>query len=583
MDFQFAPTSGTLGPQKGAPFPISPTYFKIEQREHIKPSSAQEAQSPIFIQDTQMDEPVVVLPSKFDSNKELVIGFATLSLLVFVMFMFGFFTYLGSQQYKKYLKNRDMSIVNDLDLEYGNYPMTEFNTAKEEKSLISPTKLGPIVEHESDDSTSNASSRVVAACVDFETDSHISSTEISVTEGIDNVEFASGTEGELGDQDESYKPLNPINTKEMVQEHMEEFIDHGRLSSKNIRSALSTLIDYAQIEPIDIIQEENGYYGLKEEKQEEAKPFVPTKSVNPVIVYRKSEIVSCEPQQLYTLIKYANDDELLVTDLVFPETPIMRNLGLLELEKEFNQMRFILGRNETNEALKHIELMRFVNSSLGMKKTINPRVFLYSYALLVDTILDKCLHTINVLSRFSQLAIVEVIVKYCLNCWSYDAKKFREIVSMFQEVHIVPYAPAKPKIFKTVAALFVAGYRPNLLEQVLVFFATPPTPCALSFTLDEILESTKFTQETKELMGFLKRQLEDEHKRCCAKPNDQKHIQFTSPHLFPKRECIAGFPNKHDVLNLQMLSSAKSWKTGTVNEERLPGSLCGSPNLKSFI
>lgn len=592
MDFQVALHSRKLEPQKEAPSPTSPTYFKIEDKEVIQYSPTLPPIVQGFIQNTQLEESVVVPPSKFDNNKELILGFIAISLLIFFMFMFWFSMYVGTKQYKKYLK--DKLTPKWEDLETGLNPMTGFNTCKEEKSLISPSRLIPIEENDDLIIETPLAVEEINSCQDFETATPISSTDNDreCTEGeYEKVEeeFYEDLEAER----EVTKSISDINefanltdTRRLrinsPERRHRNNLDYQIGKNLSMEKALSALINYSEIDTIDIINESHGSYGLKcETEGPEKKEEQLNNSKLSRITYRKSEIVQYEPIQLYNMIKYSDDGDLLVTDLVFSETVIMKSYNLIELEKEYNKIRFCLGNNQRDDVTKKIELIRFANSSLGMKKINNPRIFLFSYELLIDKILDEdCLNIISELSKFTQMAIIEVIIKYCLDCWKYESSNHSEIDSLFKLNNISPHVPTKSKIFKLVTSMLVTGYRMNLLEQVLIFFTAPSTPCGTVHILDEILINSTLQSRSKDLLEFLKRQVEDEHTRCCSSKAEYDHWKYTSAQMSPIKETPNS--NKESAGKfIKAIDSGKSLEPIHANDDKLPGSLSSSPNLKN--
>lgn len=594
MYLQSTSHSRALEPLKET-FPISSTYFETQEKEIIKSDVDSKLSILRHIKGSQDKGLIAVPTSKIGGNKELVVGFVAIFILIFLMFMFGFSLYIGSKQYKKYLMSREISEWGDLELENGLNVMTGFNTCKEEKSLISPHKLGTIRETNIPGDDEIKTDIKSGKNEELETDSTIYSTDNEREENNEDNEVEQGeepydedskTEREVNEaiwnsnefSNYKYTPRLRINSPE--KDHIKINLETGNDSVFVIKSALSALIDYTEVEPIDIIEELDDKYGSSQyalhHGSDEKEDLLPPRKVR--TTYSKSEMVRCEPSELYNLIEYTDDDVLLVTDLIFPEISIMNSNNLIELEREYNKMRFCLGNACYDDVTKKIELIKFVNSSLGMKKLNNPKIFLFSYGLLIDKIIDdNCLKLISKMTKFNQMAIIEVIIKYCLNCWKYELNKNVEIESLFKRNNITPYIPNKLKIFKLVSALLMTGYRTKLLEQVLLFFTTPPTPCGICLTLDEVLINPTLLSDKKDLIKFLKRQVEDEHKRCCPATNDHDHWKYSSAKLSPIYESPRYTSPKLSFF--QTIDSTKGLETIQANDDRLPGSLSSSPKV----
>lgn len=247
------------------------------------------------------------------------------------------------------------------------------------------------------------------------------------------------------------------------------------------------------------------------------------------ITYTITDLVKLEPINLYQIFDSIEDDgDLLITDVIFHEKAFNQNSEISQFENELTKMRLNLISSSLDSVSKQIELIRFIASSVGIQKQDNSKVFLFSYGILIEQLIE--FHLISRMkdetSIFVLNALTEVIIKYCLICWIYETYEHLDI--QFKKWQLKPFVPSKVKVYKYVVALLLTGYKTNLLGEVLVFFTTPPTPHILHPILVESESSHKLPAATKELIQYLRRRLMVEHVKCCGDSNEGKRWEFNS-------------------------------------------------------
>ncbi|ODQ49201.1 hypothetical protein PICMEDRAFT_9681 [Pichia membranifaciens NRRL Y-2026] len=249
------------------------------------------------------------------------------------------------------------------------------------------------------------------------------------------------------------------------------------------------------------------------------------------ITYSIKELVKLEPVDVYQMFEYSYDDgDLLVTDLIFPSIPVLKNnLSMNEIEKILTEIRIGLLSRKTDSVTKVIELFIFITFSFGIKTYANPKVFTLPYGILVDTMIqfDLVSQIPEQLSLVMQSGFVETIILYCINCWKFDKINDGRIQQFFEVWNTKPYIPTKLKLYKFIVTLLLQGYRSSLLKEVLIFFSIPPSPHLLQNIITEALKN-ETPPDIHDLLQYLRRQLQEEHYNCCSNTEKWRHWEFTT-------------------------------------------------------
>lgn len=257
------------------------------------------------------------------------------------------------------------------------------------------------------------------------------------------------------------------------------------------------------------------------------------------ITYTIKELVELEPIAVYQMFEYSYDDgDLLVTDLIFPSIPVVKNnITMVELENDLTDIRNALMSTQVDSSTKILEIFRFITFSFEIKSYNNPKIFTLPYGILVDTIIqfDLVSQIPDHLSLIIQSAFVETVIMYCINCWKFNKSKSGKVMKSFKKWGIEPYVPTKLKLFKFIVTLLLHGYRSNLLKEVLIYFSMPSSPHFLQNVISEALNN-ETTVDIQELLQYLKRQLQEEHQNCCSNTEKWKHWELTTAGIKSSRK-----------------------------------------------
>ncbi|KAG7737557.1 hypothetical protein KL923_003946 [Ogataea haglerorum] len=237
----------------------------------------------------------------------------------------------------------------------------------------------------------------------------------------------------------------------------------------------------------------------------------------PKTVYTMVQLYELEPLDLIQEFVDGDDNKLLATEILFPKKPLYSESSVVEIEKELTMIRLNLFNCSLDTASRVLEIIKFLASSFGLEKFNNPRIFLMSYGMLIEQLVesdfiikDDDIPTILV------GAFIEIVVKYCVCCWKYPTSRHVKVDRKFAAWKMTPHVPPQYKVFKYICTLIKSGYKTDLLGEVLIFFSTPPTPHNLIYLLPESeLENYK-NSEVLELMAYLRKQIQEEHTDCCG-------------------------------------------------------------------
>lgn len=345
-------------------------------------------------------------------------------------------------------------------------------------------------------------------------------------------------------------------------------------------SNLSAMLADDEYSPIKLVNPNSEAY-----KTNEIADFVGHKGLENFkkIRYTIADLVKLEPVNLYQFVESTEDDgDLLITDVIFGQTTPSQNSEISQLEIEFTKMRLDLISPLLDSASKQIELIRFIVSSVDLQKHNNPRVFLSSYGILVDQLIEFYLipRTMDQISVFILNALIEVLIKYCLKCWKFETLKHEYMDRQFKEWKLQPFVPSKVKVYKYMVALLLTGYKTNLLGEVLVFFNTSPTPHLLHCILAEAETSNKLPGATKGLIQCLRRQLMAEHLKCCEDSNKEKYWGLSSTSVpstyLSESDQPMKVPNSEIIIDEKREIQEKSSPHKSITDsecDRFPGSL----------
>ncbi|KAG7858139.1 hypothetical protein KL919_003397 [Ogataea angusta] len=239
----------------------------------------------------------------------------------------------------------------------------------------------------------------------------------------------------------------------------------------------------------------------------------------PKIVYTMVQLYELEPLDLIQEFVDGEDNKLLATDILFPKKPLYSESSVVEIEKELTMIRLSLFNCSLDTASKVLEIFKFLANSFGLQKFNNPRIFLMSYGMLIEQLVESdFIINDNDIPTILVGAFIEIVVKYCVCCWKYPTSRHLKVDRKFADWKMTPHVPPQYKVFKYICTLIKSGHKTDLLGEVLIFFSTPPTPHNLIYLLPESeLENYK-NPEVLELMAYLRKQIQEEHTSCCG-PN----------------------------------------------------------------
>ncbi|KAG7907535.1 hypothetical protein KL906_003616 [Ogataea polymorpha] len=237
----------------------------------------------------------------------------------------------------------------------------------------------------------------------------------------------------------------------------------------------------------------------------------------PKRVYTMVQLYELEPLDLIQEFVDGDDNKLLATDILFPKKPLYSESSVVEIEKELTMIRLNLFNCSLDTASKVLEIIKFLANSFGLQKFNNPRIFLMSYGMLIEQLVESdFIINDNEIPTILVGAFIEIVVKYSVCCWKYPASRHLKVDRKFAAWKMTPHVPPQYKVFKYICTLIKSGYKTDLLGEVLIFFSTPPTPHNLIYLLPESeLENYK-NPEVLELMAYLREQIQEEHSDCCG-------------------------------------------------------------------
>ncbi|KAH3669296.1 hypothetical protein OGAPHI_001417 [Ogataea philodendri] len=238
----------------------------------------------------------------------------------------------------------------------------------------------------------------------------------------------------------------------------------------------------------------------------------------PEIVYTMVQLYELEPLDMIQEFAEGKDNKLLSVDMLFPKLPINPDSSVVEYEKDLTMIRLNLLNSSLDTASKTIELIKLLTNSLGTQKFNNPRIFLMSYGILIEKLVESEYVTKpgNGIPTILIGAFIEVVVKYCVCCWKYSTSKHVKLDRKFAEWNMTPFVPSQFKIFKYIFTLIKSGHKIELLGEVLIFFSTPPTPHNLAYLFVESELAQYENPEVLELLTYLQKQINNEHLECCG-------------------------------------------------------------------
>lgn len=520
------------------------------------------------IRDSDNPDVVMVVPTAVDPAKEVTVGIIFLIVSLVFMLVFVFFVYVGYKQYKTLLntKNNDLQDVecsgddtlteksgSDSKIEYKNFLMSPIENRYSDGSgnnLLEP-KLSMISRH-------IGNNKIREPRVSRVRQSHFKPQKLTsrlhkigenseaflldeLSRPKQELDTSMGHESpysfESHNQKKSHEDLEKNKTENKVEKKAVNQLEKGieKMSEKGVeKKILSSRVSQMLNKYRKESQGLSAFINDVEKEIPQPAEFleVNKKKDEKKVIYSIKELVELEPVDVYQLFEYSyNDGDLLVTDLIFPSVPVIRNnLSMSEVEKMLTSIRIALMSRKTDSVTKIMELFIFVTFSFGIKTYENPNVFTLPYGILVDTMIqfDLVSQIPEHLSLVMQSGYVETIILYCINCWKFDKVRNEKIQQYFEVWNTKPYIPTKLKLYKFIVTLLLQGYRSSLLKEVLVFFSIPPSPHLLQNIITEALKS-ETTPDVLELLQYLRRQLQEEHYNCCSNTEKWRHWEFTTP------------------------------------------------------
>lgn len=490
------------------------------------------------------EDVIMVIPTTSSSEKELTIGFIFILCSLVVMCLFTIFAILGYKHYKALLNNKitfkpdsnspsnklserknrfsrntdDSNYLNRHD-NYNQLKNTVTNTSNENYQSVNiekPQVLG---------------SRAPQTKFDmFTPDKLFTKTgNIKKYENL-NLECATKTKQDL-DTSFGHDTLSSIEASRKINNHRHKNIKMNSKTNPNVLQVSKQSESSRSKEFIYTNENKNELFQSVTKEKEKKRKFSTINSKSQKIVYTIKELIELEPIEVYQMFEYSYDDgDLLVTEIVLPSIQIIKNnVTMPDIEKNLTDIRNSLMSKSVDPATKIIDVFLFVTFSFGIKSYDNPKIFTLPYGILVDTMIqfDLISQIPEHLSLMVKSAFVETVIMYCINCWKFDKDKHNKVGMYFDFWNITPYIPKRLKLFKFIVTLLLQGYRSSLLKEVLIYFSLPPSPHFLQNVINEALKN-KASLDICDLLQYLKRQLQEEHFKCCSNVERWKHWEFTT-------------------------------------------------------
>ncbi|ODV84485.1 hypothetical protein CANARDRAFT_60131 [[Candida] arabinofermentans NRRL YB-2248] len=243
------------------------------------------------------------------------------------------------------------------------------------------------------------------------------------------------------------------------------------------------------------------------------------------------------PAARYTIdqqLKWNTDVEWkepkLAVDLFFPKAPILSTSTMIEYEKEFTDIRLNLLNSDLDLVSLQIEIVRFISNSVGLQKYNNARIFLMSYGILVEQLIetDFVSKFYSLLPKIIASSLVEILTKYCILSWKFHYSKHTKLDRKFQLWKVKPYVQPQEKIYHFILSLLLTGEKTPLLSEVLIFFSTPPTQHSLYQLLNSDEVKNCDCASALQVVSYLKGELYKEHHACCLKKGSDTSSGITT-------------------------------------------------------
>lgn len=475
---------------------------------------------------------VMVVPTAINPQKELTVGFVFLGIFTLCMFVFAFFVYIGYKQYKQILHDKPLTDLEKTTLKSesfaGSFDDTNKNSSdsgnNDEKNLnllvqrqtnslksfSMPLQLRPFSLKNNDNLRSN----------NFVEFSHKSMS--NDRNGIKNISYSNNTENMFSKKESRYNEKvckDDLNTSLACETKtpIEILEENKKIDNVNIdtptdfnenkrKSSISVYLNETNVVVKKGIEQVERNHGKK-------------------LVYSMKKLIELEPVWLYQLFEYNYcDGDLLVTDIIFSEIPVVVTNDFNKIESLITNIRFsLMSQNNVAPSIKILELFSFITLSIGVKQFNNPNIFTLAYGTLLENIIQlEVLSQIPDISPFIESGFIETVIMYCINCWKFDKTKHSIITTTFEKWGQEIYVPNKVKLYKHVVSLILQGYRFGLLKELLIFFSMETKIHCLHSILIEALE-IESRPEVKQLFQYLIRQHQIKHASCCGNTDNWKH------------------------------------------------------------